>query len=342
MNNKTLGIIFSNIHDKELAPLTNSRTIGSVPIGGRFRLIDFALSNMVHAGVKNVGVVTKENYQSLLAHIGSGKAYNLAKKSGGLVLLPPFANAQKKLYQTRLDALISIEHFLLKASEPHVLLTDCDSVANINYLLYVEHHIKNSADITALQYKDKNKKSQLANITIATRTSLLSAINLAKQENLISFSKDILSRTKTFKINYLPLQEKFTPIDSLKSYFNIAKSLLCEKKRNDIFYNQNRPIYTKVQDTCPVKISRGGLATNSLIADGCVIEGLVENSILSRGCYVAKGAVVKNSILFEHSSVGKNSFLNYIICDNEVHITDNITLSSHITHPQYMPKGTII
>ena len=342
MNNKALGIIFSNIHDKDLAPLTNSRTIGSIPIGGRFRLIDFALSNMAHAGVKNVGVVTKENYQSLLAHIGSGKAYNLAKKSGGLVLLPPFANAQKTLYQTRLDALISIEHFIAKATEPYVILTDCDSVNNIDYSFYLSGHIKSGADISVLEYLDKDKKAQLANITIASRSALLSSISLAKAKNLTSFSKDILQNTKALKINKIQLLEKFILIDSLASYYNAALSLLCEKTRDSIFYNINRAIFTKVEDTCPVKISKQGTAINSLIADGCTIEGHVENSILSRGCFVAKGAIVKNSILLQNTTVGKNSKLNYIICDNDVAISNNVTLSSHITHPQYIYKQTVI
>jgi len=369
MNTKALGIIFSNIHDKELEPLTHSRTIGSVPICGRYRLIDFALSNMVNTGITKVGVVTKEHYQSLIAHIGSGKSWDLARKNGGLVLLPPFASYQTRLYKSRLDALIHIEHFIQKSIEPFIVLSDCDSVCNINYLPYLNRHIANNADITVLYNKkppsktcknlfltlDKTNriiKSSLkstvntpsnifANIVIISKSVLLNCIKLGKEEGLTSFSKDVLSRTKAFRIFGEKINDIFMPIESLLGYYNVNMALLDENIRDNLFYN-GRPIFTKVQDTSPFLATKSAIIKNSLIADGCTVEGDVENSILFRGCFIAKGAKVKNSVLFEGTQIKENSNLNYIICDNDVKIGKNITLSGHFNYPHYVARNTVI
>ena len=143
------GLIFSNIHDNSLPELTRIRTIASVPFGGKYRLIDFALSNMVNADITKVGVITKSNYQSLMDHIGSGKDWDLARRHGGLHLLPPFGVQQNSsLYSTRLEALKNIIGFIEKSTEEYVVMTDCDLVCNMDFEKIVRRHVKNHADIT--------------------------------------------------------------------------------------------------------------------------------------------------------------------------------------------------
>ena len=158
---KAVGIIFSNIHDNNVPELSRIRTLGSIPFGGRYRLIDFPLSNMVNSGIDTVGIITKNNYQSLMDHVGSGKDWDLARKDGGLILLPPYGNMESStLYATRLEALKGITNFLFRADEEYVVMTDCDSICRINYNEVIEYHIRNHADITFV-YKSIDSKDFL-------------------------------------------------------------------------------------------------------------------------------------------------------------------------------------
>ena len=154
---KAVGIIFSNIHDNNVPELARIRTLGSIPFGGRYRLIDFPLSNMVNSGIDTVGIITKSNYQSLIDHVGSGKDWDLARKDGGVIILPPFGDKEnKKLYTSRLEALKGVTSFLFRADEEYVVMTDCDAVCRINFNDVIENHIRNRADIS-LVYKKLEK-----------------------------------------------------------------------------------------------------------------------------------------------------------------------------------------
>ena len=112
INKNVLGLIFASIHDSAVIDLTKQRTMGSIPFGGRYRLIDFPLSNMVNSGIKEVGVITKSNYGSLLDHLGSGREWDLASKKGGLHLLPPFSQVGGGIYEGRLEALNNVWSFV--------------------------------------------------------------------------------------------------------------------------------------------------------------------------------------------------------------------------------------
>ena len=143
-----IGVIFSNMHEETVPELVRRRTMASIPFGGRYRIIDFTLSNMVNSGINTVGLVTSNNYRSLIDHIGSGKDWDLARKDGGIILLPPFSEKHDKLYSTRLEALGSLTGFLSRRSEKYVVLTDCDGVAKFDIADIVEYHEEKNADIT--------------------------------------------------------------------------------------------------------------------------------------------------------------------------------------------------
>ncbi len=154
---RAVGIIFSNIHDNSVPELSRIRTLGSVPFGGRYRLIDFPLSNMVNSGIDTVGIITKNNYQSLMDHVGSGKDWDLARKDGGVIILPPYGDTSSStLYNSRLEALKGITSFLFRADEDFVVMTDCDAVCRINYNEVIESHIRSRADITLVYTKREN------------------------------------------------------------------------------------------------------------------------------------------------------------------------------------------
>ena len=148
------GLIFSNIHDKAIPEMTNIRAMASIPFGGRYRLIDFPLSNMVNSGITKIGIITHDNYQSLMDHIGTGKDWDLARRSGGIKILPPFistsgvAGHSGRPYTSRLEALLGATAFSSRCNEDQIVLSDCDGICNIDLNEVLDEHIKRNADLT--------------------------------------------------------------------------------------------------------------------------------------------------------------------------------------------------
>lgn len=369
-----VGIIFSSINEKSVYELTKQRTMASVPFGCRYRLIDFALSNMVNSGVNHVGIVTHYNYQSLMDHIGSGKDWDLARRHGGIKILPPyitaFANASNLLYKTRLEALISIRDFISDCKEEIVVLSDCDSVCNIDLSAMIDKHIETNADITVgvkSSYLSRdNERSQTVvrsdesgrvlevseytglkngfedvcvRIMVIGRKYLEELITDAVARGYTSFTKDILVRNcKFLNIRSYRLDGYFATIRSLSDYFRCSMDLLDPEIRNSLFAVRNRPVFTKVRNSAPTSYVTGAIVRNSLIADGCVIEGTVENSILFRGVKVGKNTHIKNSIIMQDTITGENVYLNCVITDKNVVIRDGRVLSGHETKPFFIDK----
>jgi len=325
---------------------------------------------MVNSGVNKVGIITKEHYQSLMDHVGNGKAWDLARKNGGLILLPPFASDQTDLYRSRFEAICNIKHFLSRSEEPLVIMSDCDNVCNVDFNKLTTEHQKTKADISVM-YSKKNvtdakeytafsidNKNRVVGTTISTKLTgehniyahmlvmgrkfLLDIIENAEQKSTKSFSKDILTRTGEYKIYAHEVDGYYAQIDDLLSYYRISMQLLDKKARHDLFYANGSSIYTKLRDSAPLVATDTASIKNSIVADGCVIEGEVENSILFRGCRVAKGACVTNSILFQDTAVGANSTLNCVITDKQAVILDKRCLSGHETYPQYIARNTVI
>lgn len=368
---KIMGIVFSNIHDKELGELTAKRTLASVPFGGRYRLVDFPLSNMVNSGISKVGIVTKLNYQSLMDHVGSGKHWDLARKNGGLMILPPFGEEMHSLYNSRFEALKNIVHFLKRSEEDYVVMSDCDCVCNADFSEIVRYHMDRHADITVV-YRNKNisegkertvltldknervtdvtvsdklfgARSVYTNICVMNRRFLLNILENSAEHGYKSFSKDVLGKgCKNWHICGYEHKGYFATIDSMANYYKHSIELLDKKNRESLFHNGGANIYTKVRDSAPCRIEDTSLVQNSLIADGCVIEGTVINSILFRGVKVAKGAIVKNSVVFQESEISQGSKLNCVIADKQVRILENRELSGHETHPYYIAKNVVI
>ncbi len=370
------GLIFSNIHDRSIPELTRLRTMASVPFGGRYRLIDFTLSNMVNSGITKVGVITHYNYQSLLDHIGTGKDWDLARRSGGIKILPPYItayenSASNKVYTSRLEALMGAAHFINRCTEDYIVLSDCDVICNINLSDVIEAHAQSGADVTfvtkkvdaektilgeqvALITADKNgrvidftegKPSRgivniCTNIMVMKRSYLSAVIADSSAHGYTSFFKDVISRTLT-RANYRVYEYDgwYACIGSLASYFDCSMQLLTDGAREALFNQKNRPVLTKVRNSAPTKYCEGASIKNSLVADGCVIEGTVENSIIFRGVKVGKGTVVKNSILLQDTYVGSDVSLNCVITDKNVVIRDSRNLSGHESMPFFIGKG---
>ena len=372
------GLIFSNIHDNCIPEMTKLRTMASIPFGGRYRLIDFALSNMVNSGVTNIGVITHYNYRSLLDHIGTGKDWDLARRSGGIKLIPPYVTAYQnnvsgRPYESRLEAIINAGNFVSRCNADYIVMSDCDVILNINLNAVVEDHINSGAYMTIvtkkLNTKDRHFDSNVkvvtvsennaitdianykpekgeveisTNIMVMSRRDLEEVISTAVSHSLSDFTKDVIRKNLKRKLirayNY---DGWYAYISSLESYFAISMKLLTPEAREGIFKKES-PIYTKLRNSAPVKYLEGAKVKNSLIADGCVIEGEVENSILFRGVRIGKGTVVKNCVLLQDTYVGKDADINCVITDKNVLIKDKRTLSGHETMPFFIGKGGIV
>ena len=372
MANSAVGVIFSNVHDENIPELSRHRTMASIPYGGRYRLIDFSLSNMVNAGITTVGVVTKYNYQSLLDHLGSGKDWDLARKDGGIILLPPYSDETDAPYTNRLEALKGITGFLTHRNEDYVVISDCDGIARIDYAAILAYHEEKNADITMVYHEEegpvesgyfmtltpdeegritglkinpklkaKAKSNVYINIMVIKREFLINIIQDAMTRGLSSFGKDILSKNvDTLKIYGFRYEGYYAGIDSLQKYYQHSMELLQKDVRDALF--GARDIYTKVRDSAPSKYMDGAKVSNSLISDGCVIEGTVENCILFRGVKVGKGSVVKNSIVMQDTVIGSGAQLDCVITDKNVVVRDRRHLAGCAELPYFIAKGRML
>ncbi|MGI5966912.1 glucose-1-phosphate adenylyltransferase subunit GlgD [Anaerotruncus rubiinfantis] len=371
--NKVLGIVFSNMHDSMIGELTEKRTTGSVPFGGRYRLIDFALSSMVNSDISDIGIITKQNYQSLMDHIGSGRAWDLARKRGGLVILPPFASQGSGIYRGRLEALGGAMSYIRHNDAKYVLITDCDIIANMDLRPFINEHIKSGAqismmvknteispesqrdtttvlfdeqtgDVTDILVRPDVKGSHYVymNILLLEKTLLERMVNEAKSHDQYSMVRHAL-QPSIGKRNIKAYEFKgYThKISGMKSYFTANMELLDPAVRAELF-PKNLPIYTKVRDQVPVKYGLSAKVGNSLMADGCIINGEVENCVIFRGAKIGKGAVLKNCIIMQNTYVGDNAHLEYVVTDKDVLIRDSRTLIGYETYPIYVAKGSSI
>ena len=368
MASTVLGIIYSNTYDERLGDLTSVRTMGSVPFAGRYRLIDFVLSGMVNAGITKVGVSTKANYQSLLDHLGSGKAWDLSRKVDGLTILPPFniMAGGSGVYGNRIEAIAGMKDFLAHANNEYVIFSDCNVIANFDYSSFIDGHIASGADIS-IAYKngEKPKISDLMNfgfdgerirsvrigeygecayslnIIILRKALLEQLIDRALSVGAQSFELDIIgANVDSLFIRGVEASGYAKVIDSMQSYYDISMGLVSGEYK-DLFTAENT-VYTKVRDDMPTIYGLSSKAANSLIADGCIIKGTVENSILFRGVRIAEGAEVKNSIIMQDAYVSEGAKVNCAILDKGVFVKPGVELSGSASWPLYIGKNKTV
>lgn len=348
ITNNVLGIIFANVHDMLLGDLTKTRSMASVPFGGRYRVVDFMLSNLTNAGIGRVGVITKANYLSLMSHLGNGKPWDLDRKNGGLFILPPYSTGEAQVYTGHLQALAGLTEFLNESEEEYVMLCDADVVANINFKAVMRYHIEKNADltvvctagkkpqgvndimsftidddhrITGVRFNDEQDGCYSLDVILVKRELLIKLVEQGVRDGDVSISHGVFEKKyKELKI-YSYCHTGFSAVmDSVKGYYDANMSLLDFDVRQDLF-NRERPVYTKSRDDMPAKYGLKSDVSASLIADGCVIEGTVKNSVLFRGVRVEAGAVVENCVLMEGTVVGANSKLTCLITDRSVTVT---------------------
>lgn len=376
-NANALGIIFPNSYDSLVPELVAERLMASIPFAGRYRMVDFVLSSMVNGGIDNVSVIVRKNYHSLMDHLGSGRAWDLTRKNGGLNIVPPFAEKTVKVYNGRVEALASILDFLKDQKEKYVIMSEANIAANFDFKAMLNAHIESGADITLAYAQEEIPKGLIKpfdvnkdlyytldiedgrvkeiqinpetpgiqnlsmNIYIIDRELLISLVGAAFVRGHVYFERDIVApQLERMNVQAYKFEGYLARISSMKSYFDENMKLLDEDNLDALFGSNH--IYTKIRDDNPTRYMEGAKANNIMAADGCIIEGEVENSILFRGVKVRKGAKVKNCVLMQDTVIEPGADLEYIISDKDVTITANKKLKGTDSFPVYVAKYQVV
>ena len=374
MINNAFGLIVTADRSTHLKDLTLSRSAGAVPFGGRYRFIDFTLSNMVNAGITSVGLITEKNYHSLMDHLGSGKEWDLHRKRDGLFILPPFMTKDNSgVFRGDIDAIRSVLGYVRRTQEDYAILAWPRVVMNLDLTAMMEQHVETGADITILYAEDgslrpeeQNQDLRLildekgrvtdmeldayrphsvnrsADVMILKKELLEYLVEEAYARGEYDFHRDILlKKCKTLNIMGYKFEGFLARMESVEGYFANSMALLNPDVQADLF-NARRPIYTKVKDEVAARYSVSAQVKNALVADGCVIEGQVENSILFRGVHVKPGARIFNSIVMQGAEVGENVILDHVILDKGVKILPGRTLQGYDSFPIVIRKNQTV
>lgn len=376
-NVDALGIIFPNSYDATVPELVTERLMASIPFASRYRMIDFVLSGMVNAGIDNISVIVRKNYHSLMDHLGSGRAWDLSRKNGGLNIVPPFAEKAVKVYHGRVEALASILTFLRDQKEKYVIMADTNVAANYDFKEVISQHIATNADVTVIYTKWEASAEALStnveqgdmyytlnlqdgrvtdihinpkeegiqnlsmNIYVVNRELLIHQIEDAYIKGYPFYERDVLiPQVKDLNVQGYEYTGYLALITSLKSYCHENMRLLDEKNADALFSGNH--IYTKVRDDNPSRYTSDAKVKNVMAADGCIIEGEVENCVLFRGVKIKKGAVVKNSILMQDTVVESDAHVEYVITDKNVTITSGKDVKGAKSYPFYVAKHKIV
>ena len=373
-NSNALGILFPNSYDSLVPDLVSERLMASIPFAGRYRMVDFVLSSMVNCGIDNISILVRNNYHSLMDHLGSGREWDLTRKNGGLNIFPPFSEKSVKVYGGRVEALASILNFLRDQKEKYVIMTDANIAVNFDFKAMLDAHVASGADVTmayveqpipesirkpysigqdlyyTVTLNDKRVKkiyinsietgvqNYSLNIYIMDRELLINEINTAFVRGHVFFERDILAhQLDRLNVQAYKYDGYVAMISDMKSYFDENMKLLDEKNLDALF--AGNPVYTKIRDDNPTRYISGASVKNTMAADGCVIEGEVENSVLFRGVKVGKGAKVKNCVLMQDTVVEENADIEYVISDKNVTVSRGQVMKGTNTFQVFIAKG---
>ena len=365
-----MGIIFAN--DASIGALTEKRTMASLPFGGRYRQVDFALSNLTCAGIRHVGIITRHNYQSLMHHVGSGEEWGLELGEGALEFLTPYAQSATDSYHGKLESLASAMDFLEYGNEDYVVIIDSAVVSNIDLTKVIAAHAASGKDVTVVAKSGicngkkqidlalKVKNGEIADICVdyvASEKYLASMdIFVLNKKWLIEQVKEHVSRSLYHMDRNLVMEGwrvGFVSVnvyehdgvalfnESMDEYYHNTLSLLKKDIRQDLFAG-NHPIFTKVRDRVPCYYGEEAELDDCLIADGCMLEGKVEDSVLFRQVSIGEGSEVENCIIMNDCIIGKDAKLKYVVLDKEVTVTPGAKLYGTKEHPIVIKKGETV
>ena len=373
-----MGIIYTNKDDLSLRELTNQRSVAALPLAGRYRVVDFVLSSMVNSGVRNVGVIMQRNYRSLMDHLGSGKEWDLHTRNNGLFLLPPFVTQETGgEYLGVLDALRANFDYLRRSTQKLAILTNSNMVFNMNFEPMIRQHEQTDADITLLYTKVRrdmelssagkhthaflnvekdgrisdmevnpnaaNYDTMYMNVLLIKRTLLMHLVDGAAAHGEHDINRELIQpaiKSGSLKVYGYEFKGYYRRIETIKSYFRCNMDLLDYNVRQELF--KKSPVFTKTRDDVPAVYREGNNVKNSLVADGCVIEGSVENCVLFRGVHIGRNASVKNAIIMQDSEIEDSVELENVILDKNVTVRTHGRLIGQVQYPIVIGKNVTL
>lgn len=358
--NSVAGIIFTNLHDRSIPELTKKRTMGAIPFGGIYRMVDFPLSAMANVGIRNISVIAHHNYESLVEHIGSGADWGIPTDMGGVKIISPYMTAYAKsnneMYNSRLETLKSICNVIERMKEKYVVMTDCDCLFNLDIADMLDFHIRMKADVTVntCEKLHTDKEGRIIDIDLSpsaafdvnvnawvfNRDYIVGMVKNAVSRGYSNFVGDIISkmvandRLFEYKSNINLLR-----IKNLSDYFKMSMKLLSDSDfRNMIFDG------VKSRKNCcvPTVVGNGAAVISSLVTHGCNVGGTVENSIVFNGVVIEKDAIVKNSILFPGVHISSGARLDFAVVDKNTDIGGEYMLAGCKILPYFISADKIV
>ena len=367
---RVMGIVFAN--DVAIDALTQKRTMASLPFGGRYRQVDFHMSNLAAAGIHHVGIVSRSNYQSLMNHVGSGEEWGMELEEGGLEFLTPYALGNDDRYRGKLENLYAVLDFLKFAEEDYVVLTDSSILTNLDIKDVVRQHIASGKDITVVAkpgVADGKKELDLAvkleegkivdmlvsypapaeylasmDIFVVGRQWLIEKVTESVARDKYHMDRDLVLgqwNAGTITINVYRHEGVALYNESTAEYFANSMALLRKDVREGLFY-AHHPIYTKVRDRVPTYYGDNCQVDNCLTADGCILDGAVKDSVLFRNVTIEADAVVEGCIVMNDTVIGAGAQLKYVILDKDVTITAGTKLIGTPSAPIIIKRGETV
>ena len=355
--NDTFAIVYAGHGNPFLGDLIAHRAVSALPLAGRYRTIDVLLSNISQSGIRDVGIIMQRNFQSLVEHIGSGEAWDLNSKNGGVALLTPFDQGLGTgLYQSFGDALFAKRYYIDNQRAKYCLLLASDMVYREDYNRMLEHHLDTGADITVLYSRElrlgEGDPTMLANLhiedgqvvggdfgpagagggcynlgaCIMEKDLLVRLVEDACAQGRYNFVTDIIEPAlPDYRVMALEHTGYAGRLTTVKSYFDMTRDMLDPAVRDDLFYAHG-PVYTRVADAPPVRYARGCEVENSVFGNGCVVRGRVAGSIVFRGVTIEEGADVQDCVIMQDTHIGAGAYLRNAIVDKEVEVADGARL----------------
>ena len=368
---KVMGLIFTN--DASLGELTNKRTMASLPFGGRYRQVDFALSNLTCAGIRHVGIISRHNYQSLMNHIGDGEEWGLELEQGGLEFLTPYATSVTDNYRGKLESLHTAMDSLRYPVDDYVVMTDSAVLCNIDLNKVIAAHIASGKDVTvvtkagiangakqldlALKLDEKGEVADMAVDYVAPADYVASMdIFVLNKQYLLDKTEELIARNYyhmdrdlvlggwqkgEVSVNVYPFEGVALFNESVAEYFSNSLALINKDVRGDLF-GANHPVYTKVRDRVPSYYGEDCEIEDCLVADGCMLEGEAEHSVLFRQVTICEGAEVEDCVIMNDSTVGEGAELKYVILDKDVTVRPGAKLIGTPNAPIIIKRGEIV
>ena len=369
---KAMGIIFAN--DGTLGALTQKRTMASLPFGGRYRQVDFALSNLCAAGVHHVGIITRHSYQSLMNHIGSGEEWGMGLEEGGLEFLTPYSMSRTDNYRGKLESLHSAMAFLEYGKEDeYVFMIDSAVLSNIDLNSVLKSHIESGKDVTvvtkagiangvkqldlAVKLDENGQIADMAvdyvapaeylasmDIFVLSKKWLVQQVKEHIAHNLYHMDRDLVLgqwQKGVISVNVYQFKGEALFNESIQEYYDNSLALIRKEVRHDLFH-YNHPVYTKVRDRVPCYYGENCAVRDCIVADGCMLEGQVSNSILFRQVTIGEGTHVEDSLIMNDTVIGENCYLKHVILDKDVVVRPGTQLVGTATNPIIIKRGEVV